>query len=216
MDRNPLAGASLPPARYRTAVMAPEEVELVRAKATPALWRVCWFLLRTGCRPGEALKLRVKHVHEVNGRLKCVLGAGEHKVGGKTGKARHIFLAEDVEKYVRERLEETKGNPEAPLLPSATGKAWNYKVCKNAFYVLRKKLGLRKELTLYAFRHTFATRHLARGISPTKVAAWMGNTLPIMERAYWHPLDSDQEKLLEGLGDATYAQPSSGKTQTTK
>ena len=216
LDHNPLVGASLPPLKYRTAVLSAEELDRVRAGASPALWRVCWFLLRTGCRPGEALKLRVKHVHEVNGRLKCVLSAGEHKAGGKTGKARHIFLAEDVEKYVRERLEEAKGNPEAPLLPSATGKAWNYRTCKNVFYTLRKKLGLRKELTLYAFRHTFATRHLAKGIAPTKVAAWMGNTLPVMEKAYWHPLDSDQEKLLEGLGEATYAPPSSGKTQTRK
>jgi integrase len=134
---------------------------------------------------------------DTGGCREFILGEREHKTGRKTGHARHIFLPDDVAAFVEARLREI--SKDGPILVNCRGNPWTHEVAIKLFRKVRKKLKLRPTISLYAFRHTFATRHLLAGVPITRVATWLGNSVQMVEKSYWHPLEVARGTLLEGL-----------------
>lgn len=97
--------------------IAPPRLREIFATMRPRTQRLCRFIAATGCRPGEACKLRWSQVRLDMGV--CVLD--EHKTAGETGAPRTLYLTPDALAVLAETPREgdhvfycQKGRPHSP------------------------------------------------------------------------------------------------------
>ncbi len=131
-------------------------------------------LYESGCRIGEFLPLKLKHVQfdEYGAIL---------RVEGKTGarRVRIVGAAPALLKWIEEHPD--KGNPEAYLwsrLPSHNNPRWinrplSYGVVCRILRELAKKAGVKKKVNPHAFRHARAT-HLAKHLTEAQMKEFFG------------------------------------------
>ena len=193
---NPLTGLSPPAATSRTEVFTPEQLEQLWKHGHPNLVEICQFMLATGCRPGEACKLTAEHFQDGDPNAVFVLPPTMHKTGRKTGKYRHIPLNRELTRHYRGLV---AARPSGPIFRSPRGRPWNTTRLAFHFSRLARKLGFPRQLTPHAFRHTFVTRHLDRGVPITRVAQWIGDTVTTVERTYWHAIHRANKHRFDGL-----------------
>lgn len=189
LDANPLKGLRTGAVGSRRGLVLPsgEQVERLLSGANPELRDVLVAVLDTGCRPSEAFRVTAADVDGDRWRL----------AAGKNGKPRTVYLTERV----RRRCEELAvTNPTGPLYRRARGRPWPLYTCEaqNEFRRLRRRCGLPAGLTLYSFRHLFATEASAKGLPDSVVAELLGNTTAILQRHYVH-LSSRADSLRDGL-----------------
>ncbi|OUL34079.1 site-specific integrase [Nostoc sp. 106C] len=165
------------------------------------------FLFFTGCRPGEAFALTWGDINDDCRRIlinKSRNIAGILK-GTKNGKKR-IFPCEVGSKLQMLLLSIRPGhfNPNDLVFRSKTGKRINSSLMLDFWREERflekgrvyKRPGVVKELAVngivpylppYSCRHTFITWAISSGISPDKVALWVGDTTQTVLKHYCHP-----------------------------
>ena len=126
--------------------------------------RLLRFILETGCRPGEARRLRWEQVDLDN--AVCVLA--RHKTES-SGLARTIMLAP----YVVELLREIGPARTGWVFPSPrTGEPYT----KGGLYAIMRRAGLRHGCTsIYGLRHTHAQSLFDQGAGMGQVAEWLGH-----------------------------------------
>jgi integrase len=142
------------------------------------------FLFGTGCRFGEAVALKWKHIAD-----DCsTVWIGESVSRGvrkttKTGKARTVTLTPKVAEMLAARKPASR-DPEALVFPAPSGKPINDHTFRRRAWkkiLTRLETGYRKP---YATRHTAISHALANGANPLAVAEETGHDPQILFKHY--------------------------------
>ena len=155
------------------------------------------FIFKTGCRPSEAVGLRVSSIDVKNEIIviKEVLArtikhtSSLHRVRKETknGKIRSLPLTQDLIDVLKP-LNENKIADDLVFL-SPKGKAIDDKNFQaRIFRQVLNKLEIPPRV-LYACRHTFGSRCIDEGVSPVMTAFLMGNNPETALRNYTHQLN---------------------------
>lgn len=134
------------------------------------------FLLQTGARIGETLKINVEEIDRQNMEVRVV---------GKGNKPRTLFLTENtlywVDKYLAVRSDENKA-----LFVSLSGKSrWQQTDVGRVFRRYRELSGIKKYFTIHTLRHTFATQYLTKGAGITVVQGALGHSNAVTTLKYY-------------------------------
>lgn len=173
---NPIEHMEVPSADHKEVVVSYEEFDWLlsqfKDREFQDLLITTW---ETGCRPQESLRVEARHVDCKNSRW--VFPQSE----GKTG-VRIVYLT-DKALAITKRL--MLKYPEGELFRNVNGVAWTKDAVNCRFYRIKKRTG--KSYCLYAFRHSFATHALQKGIDPLTVALLMGHKDPsTLSKVYQH------------------------------
>jgi integrase len=201
VKENPIKGFVVDPAHARDAFFDDTTIAAIEATASPALADFVRALIATGARPGEVARLEKRHVEMDDGKMSWRFPPTEHKTGKKTGKDRVIPVNAAIADLVRGKT--GKG----PIFRNTKGGIWTPTGLKTAFARLRKQLAkkgikLSKDQTMYAARHTFAQRQIAKGVSQNILAEQMGNSPDICWKHYgrlWASRKENQAALRTGI-----------------
>ena len=146
-------------------IITEAEIRAVDRSAERHLRRALQILEWTGCRPVEVCRIRVEDVDTL---LK------EVQIGGKAVADQKVY----------EVLERAIYRQTGPLLRTRRGKPWSVDSLHGGFVRVRDRLGLRKELTPFAYRHAFAVKYLKQGGTAADLAAVLGISQAQVRRLY--------------------------------
>jgi integrase/recombinase XerD len=179
VDRNPVINIK----KVRVSTVAkgaptPEDVGALiqKARETKHPWLTDYViaLAGTGARPQEILRARICDFDEAKGLLRIMAFEGREI---KTGKDRTIAVSTTVkEALARRKAAAPQGKPEAPLFPAPATYA------KFTRYIWRQ-LG-KDSMKPYDLRHYFCTMAPTWGWSLERTAAYVGNSIQVLERFY--------------------------------
>lgn len=157
------------------------------------------FLFFTGCRPGEAFALTWGDISDDCCKIKINKSRnfGNILKGTKTGKNR-VFPTTSGSKLQRLLLSmKQQKNPEQLLFTNKDGETLKSWMVQLTWKGTQRKPGVVQRLVeegkipvylnAYATRHTFATWAITQGISPDKVALWIGDRVETVLKYYTHP-----------------------------
>jgi integrase len=178
LSANPLRTLKKPKVRRRERVLSTEERGLILKSVSPRFREFLTVLEQTGCRPfSEAAKLTAAMLDWEKGR--AVLR--NHKTAGK-GKPRVIYFPPAVLEVLRGLADE---HPTGPLLRNRLGNAWRKDNVSHYLIRTAELLGI-PEFTAYAYRHTYITDALTKGVPVEVVAELTGNSPRIIHAHYSH------------------------------
>jgi len=160
-----------------------------------------YFIFKTGCRPSEAVGLRVSSVNlenqiitikEVLARtIKHTSALQRIRKETKNGKIRTLPLTEDLSAVLTPVL--INKHPDDLVFLSPKSKAIDDKNFQaRIFRQVLNKLAIPPRV-LYACRHTFGSRCIDSGLSPVMTAFLMGNSPEVALKNYTHQLQIPKE-----------------------
>ncbi|MBL1199883.1 MAG: tyrosine-type recombinase/integrase [Nostoc sp. GBBB01] len=164
------------------------------------------FLFFTGCRLGEAFALTWNDINDNCTRISINKSRNMHGIlkGTKNGKSR-VFPAANGSK-LQKLLQDIKPATSVPadlIFESKTGSRMNSFILHSVWNRSVNHPGVVRELVEagkipyylrpYACRHTFATWAITSGVTPDKVALWIGDEILTVLRYYCHPNVVDAE-----------------------
>ena len=160
-----------------------------------------YFIFKTGCRPSEAVGLRVSSVNldnqtitikEVLARtIKHTSALQRIRKETKNGKIRTLPLTEDLSAVLTPVL--INKQPDDLVFLSPKGKAIDDKNFQaRIFRQVLNKLEIPPRV-LYACRHTFGSRCIDSGLSPVMTAFLMGNSPEVALKNYTHQMQIPKE-----------------------
>ena len=157
------------------------------------------FLFFTGCRHGEVFALRWSDVSSDCTRIKINKARNLFGIekGTKNGK-RRIFPCQQGSKLqslliqLRENARSTDNliflsKSGLPMNSDILGNCWRQSSCGLGVVRRLADMGEIPYLKPYSSRHTFATLAIASGITPDKVALWIGDDVATVLKYYCHP-----------------------------
>jgi integrase len=180
--RNPLVGLKKPPANPRLQSLSKEDDETLYTGCDEPLRNFLFALIHTGLRPFcELARLTAADIEE-NGR-----GMMWRVYSTKTKKTRKIPVRPEVADLTRKLMKTAPRGSGVPLFRNSRGKPWQRMAGVVRFLRLKKKLGwdkdpVKKKLSCYSCRHTFAHRMLSgywnggAGCSIETLAELIGDT----------------------------------------
>lgn len=185
------------PVRDEQCVITKAEFRAIMAECQGDLGPLFKVLFLTGCRPNEVRGMTAEMVSLAGKRVTL----DRHKTRKKTGRPKVVplsdaalgVLAVQMAKYGR-----------GYLFRDEKGRQLTYPTIWGRLTRIKKRLGLRREVCLYSFRHSFATHLLEGGASSREVAKLLGHTTTAMvEAVYGHFLDLDRLRSVAGrMNDA--------------
>lgn len=192
LQETPLSGLKVKPPRSRgaEALVSSETHEQLLRAAPLALRRVLLALYATGCRPSEVCRVEARHFDATNG----VWLLDEHKTD-RTGKRRIIYLSTSMISLCQELAQQ---HPTGPLFLNTKGNPLTPDRLRNWLFKTRLRLGISGVIP-YAYRHSYATDALSRGIADALVAELLGHSTLTLHRHYAH-LTANGRVLREALG----------------
>ena len=157
------------------------------------------FLFFTGCRHGEAFALRWSDINSDCTRIKVNKAQNLFGIqkGTKNGK-RRIFPCQQGSK-LQSLLIHLKENARSadnliflsksglPMNSAILGNCWRQSSCGLGIVRQLAEIGKIPYLKPYSSRHTFATLAIASGVTPDKVALWIGDDVATVLKYYCHP-----------------------------
>ena len=160
-----------------------------------------YFIFKTGCRPSEAVGLRVSSIDLKNEFIiiKEVLArtikhtSSSHRVRKETknGKIRSLPLTHDLVDVLKPLIDNKLADDLVFLSPK--GKAIDDKNFQaRIFRQVLNKLEIPPRV-LYACRHTFGSRCIDSGLSPVMTAFLMGNSPEVALKNYTHQMQIPKE-----------------------
>jgi integrase len=154
-------------AGYATMFKAIDRLETMLAIRSEAADAVR-FIALTGCRRGEATKLRWRHIED--GRI--VLPPREHKAGKRTGKPRIIALGTAAQAVI---ARQQQGGPEDYVFTPGRGEGGSISLSR-VWTKVRREAGLPAKLTLHGLRHSTASHMAMAGAEASEIMAVMGHS----------------------------------------
>lgn len=146
------------PARpSKVVAITDEEIATVFQHERSSVAFVLFVLYYTGCQPKEVIGLTADDLD----REKLTL-----KIGARVVPCKDEFFT-----WLTELVDVV---PKGQFLRNRKGQPWTVDALHGAWTRLRDRLGLRKELTPFSWRHAFALRFLEKGRSITDLAAILG------------------------------------------
>jgi len=134
------------------------------------------FLLQTGARIGETLKINTDEIDRQNMEVKVI---------GKGLKPRTLFLTGNtlywIDKYLSLRKDKSKA-----LFVSLNGLSrWQQTDVGRSFRRYKKMSGIKKAFTIHTLRHTFATQYLTKGAGINVVQTALGHADAVTTLKYY-------------------------------
>jgi integrase len=142
------------------------------------------FLFGTGCRTGEAIGLRWKHLSSDCGKVWIgeSFSRGTRKAT-KTNRAREFRLSESLKSMLLSRRS-PKHQPDDLVFPAPRGGAMDDHCFRNrAWVTVLEKAGVQYRKP-YNTRHTFISQSLELGLSPMTIAAMTGHDPKVLFKHY--------------------------------
>jgi integrase len=137
-------------------------------------------LIMTGCRPGEVADLTAGAADPDAGTWTV-----KNKTRSRTGEpTRTVHLTPETVALTRRLL---AAHPTGHLFRNTAGRPWTRNAMACRFARLRKKLGLGREATAYAFRHYYVTTALVNGVPVATLAELVGHKdVTMIMKVYSH------------------------------
>ena len=151
-----------------------------------------------GARPSEILNLRIGDI--VKDGEDVIVNIRQ----GKTG-YRSIPIIKSVSLLFQWlEMHPLKNDPNAPLWLSRSNRnrfqKWSYRACDKALKLLAKKAGIKKDVSIYTFRHTSATRDAKLGFTEAQLClkyGWkIGSRVPAV---YLHLSAKDLREVVRNI-----------------
>jgi len=153
--------------------LSDDEVKaLIQASNDPMLRAFISLEDEVGARPSEILNLRIGDI--VKDGNDVIVNIRQ----GKTG-YRSIPIIKSVPLLFQWlEIHPLKNDPNAPLWLSRSNhnrfQKWSYRACDKALKALAKKAGIKKDVSIYTFRHTSATRDAKLGFTEAQLCLKYG------------------------------------------
>lgn len=190
---NPLAKLKRGSYARRERILTADERRRVREWLPEGIREFVAALEQTGARPfSELARVTADMINWEAGTVTFV----KHK-NAKKGKKRVIYLTDGLKALLR-RLADN--HPVGPLFRSRRGVAWSKGTVCKWMRKAEKALGIPR-FTPNAWRHTFITDSLAKGLSANIVAELVGNSPATIHKYYSH-LDQKGDVLREAMRQA--------------
>lgn len=174
IEVNPLRGIKLfqeSPGRMPT--LEPKDEKLLLEACPPWLRFLVRLAIASGCRQGELLALRWRHVDFDNGALVVE--------DSKSGESRRVPL----HPVMLEELRTIRGLPDGYVVTYENGRPPAADNVSSAFKKAARKIE-RGDLRFHDLRHIAGSRLLAAGAALPEVASFLGHKTLIMARRYSH------------------------------
>ena len=182
-----------PEDQHRTRVMSEQEEQAIFQQLDASLNRLCTFLLNTGARPSEALRMTWKDVDTAHNQVKLWSKKGKSQKWTE----RTIPLNANALTAIRFAR---KNSTQDHVFTMRNGEAWtsHWELDKQWNRVVKQQVGI-TDLNPYDLRHTFATR-LARSGAPVKVIAdLLGHSDLRMVMRYMNTNSQDMRSAVDAL-----------------
>jgi integrase len=150
------------------------------------------FLFLTGCRPSEAIGLRVCDVADdrshitFNGAIVRVQGRAVRTTGSKNNKSRKFPINRDLDKLLEEAIWDTF-KPEDLIFTSLAGKTILYSYFCGKIWKPLVTAIIGRDSTPYSCRDSFITHQLKGNMPPSNVCAWCDTSIPVIQKRYLDP-----------------------------
>jgi integrase len=150
------------------------------------------FLFLTGCRPSEAIGLRVCDVAEdrslinFSGAIVRVQGRAVRTSGSKNNKARRFPINRDLDKLLDEAIWDSF-RQEDLIFTSISGKTIQYSYFLGKIWKPIVTPIICRDSTPYSCRDSFITHQLAGNVPPSKLCAWCDTSIPVIQKRYLDP-----------------------------
>ena len=157
-------------------VMSPDETRRLLAMAASLKVRVLLSLgYGCGLRAGEVVRLKVKHIDSAQKIIRVEQSKGR--------KDRHVMLSPETLDLLRQwwKARPSRHDAQTPLqerwlFPGRTaGKPMTTRQLSRLFHEAADAAGIKKNVTLHALRHSFATHLLERGTDIRIIQALLGH-----------------------------------------
>lgn len=178
LEENPLKRMSGGNSQRRERFLTPEERKRITEFVSPEFADFLRAIELTGALPFSEMAQVTGDVIDFEA---STITLQKHKNRKKTGKPRTIYVADELMELFR-RLVELY--PTGPIFRGRRGKMWYTGSARKWFSSIREKLGI--EAFPYAYRHTYITEAIIRGVPVEMVAALVGNTPQVIHRHYSH------------------------------
>jgi len=164
----------LPPSKFREVILAPKIQEFQD---------LLTFMLDTGCRPREIVKLRADMYDAENSRFVFLIRESKGK------KEKRIIYLTPTTKRIADRL--VNKWPDGPIFRNSRGAPYDRHSINSSFRRLKEKLGI-PELCATVLRHSFAHYRLTSGQDSATVAKLLGHKdTRMLMRRYGHLEEGD-------------------------
>ena len=195
---NPVKGVKFPKVNnQRLRYCTPDEENDFFAMATGSNYHdvhdICYLSLYTGMRMGEVFVLTKQDVDFSTGTI-LIKGADAEDDGPKSGKSRVAYISDKLRSMLITRVGKLE-NPNSLLFPALGGGIRN-EIGEN-FKTIMKHLGWnngvkdrRLRFCAHCFRHTFASRLIAKGTPVPVVQKLMGHATIQTTMRYVHTNDA--------------------------
>jgi integrase len=141
--------------------------------------RVYW---HTGARTGELAACTVSDF--VRSAKQIVLGRHKRAHTMKEAVSRRITLNAEAFAILEKWCKGKRGDE--PIFTDPKGRAWMRMRLDNRFEKVRTRAGVRKEITIYSFRHLWISEMLMAGVDVATVAKMAGTSIAMIEKVYGH------------------------------
>lgn len=190
---NPLAKLKRGSYTRRERILTASERQRIREYLPEGIREFMLAIEKTGARPfSELAKLTAEMVDWKAGTITLV----KHK-NAKKGKKRVIYLTDELQSVLRKLAEK---HPTGPLFRSRTGIEWSKGTVNKWMRKVEKVLSIPR-LTPYAWRHTYITDCLAKGMTADIVAELVGNS-PATISKYYNHLSQRTDTLMQAARQA--------------
>ncbi len=178
LEENPLKKMAGGESLRRDRVLTDDEKKKISEFVSPDFADFLHAIELTGARPfSEMAQVTAAEVDFDAGTITLQ----RHKNRKKTGKPRVIFLVPELAKLLRQRAGRYPGGF---LFRSRRGKPWYNGSSMKWFKEVETNLGIKAHA--YAYRHTYITAALIRGVPVEVLAELVGNTPQVLHRHYAH------------------------------
>lgn len=168
--------------------MASQEVARLLAVIDDGMDRAIFLvLLRTGIRVGELLRLTVADVDLAQSALYI-------RRGGKNGRGRVVYLADDAREALAAWLKERQRFQVKPLFFTRQSHGLSRHTVNTRFQGYLKATGIQSHYTVHCLRHTFATDLLNAEVPITTLQELLGHTTITITQRYARVSDATKRR----------------------
>lgn len=154
------------------------------ASLLPKQYRIIvWIGYYTAMRPSEALGLTWEQLDFRTNQIVIDRQISRdrnfiHEPEGLKTEAseRTIGFAKDLQKLIRDHVDEFGLGPDGLILKSRTGNAWRYHDAAEMFRVAAKAVGLKPGEGMHQLRHTCVSVLIQSGANIKQIQAWVGHS----------------------------------------
>lgn len=193
---NPLDLTRIPQGESRLVIITPEEHRalVLAARKHNAPFAMYLIASRCGARPKQIRTLTAANVHyDADGRMFWVFD--EHKSAKKTRKPLVVYCYPCLATITKILMSSRKNL----LFLNENGHQWKKDSVARAMRRVRKRAKVSEKITVYAYRHSFATDALVAGNSLAIVAELLGHVdTRMVGRVYGH-LDQHKGHLIDAV-----------------